>query len=441
MLRRFQNYCRSHRLHDEGSRWLLAVSGGIDSMSLAHLCYESGWACGVAHCHFGLRAADADADEAFVGQWAHEHGMPFFSIRFDTRKYAAAKHLSVQMAARELRYAWFEELRASQHYTAIAVAHHADDSAETVLLNLARGTGVKGLCGMAPKNGAVVRPLLFATRREVAAYAAARVLPYREDASNAKTDYARNRIRHNVVPELQKINPSATESILQTARHLRQSYAVIEAEREKIVGRCVTCRNGDVHITIAALKETPCVEFWLFEILQPFHFSGAVVHELAGALDGQPGKRFYSPTHEAIKDRATIIVAPIAENRNDNDVTQIDRGCRATTSPIALRLDYRLNTPLFVPSRERTTATLAADRLQFPLTLRRRRDGDVFQPFGMNGFKKVSDFLIDEKTPRHEKDRQYVLLSGDDIVWLIGRRIDERYRVTDDTKEILIVEC
>jgi tRNA(Ile)-lysidine synthase len=438
VLQRFQWHCAAYGWPGDNGRWLLAVSGGVDSMTLAHLCYHSGWETGIAHCNFSLRGCDSDGDEQFVKQWAQQHAIPFFSIRFDTKHYAAAHGISTQMAARTLRYEWFEKIRATQHFSGIVTAHHADDNAETILLNLTRGTGLKGLCGMQPVSGYIVRPLLFATRRDIAAYAAANGITYREDASNATTGYARNRIRHNVLPELQKINPSLTESLQQTACHLSQACRVIEGEREKVIEKCCSFAGNEMRISIAALKATPQGDFWLFEILQQYHFPGTVAQEVAKALDAQAGKRFYSPTHVLVKDRESLIIALLPEAKRYDEFF-ITADCKAFSAPIAMRFERRRNDTGFVPSRERNVANLAAEKLKFPLTLRLWRDGDTFRPFGMKGMKKVSDFLIDEKVPLHEKAQQYVLLSGADIVWVAGRRIDERYKVTDGTKEILII--
>ncbi|MDR1406268.1 MAG: tRNA lysidine(34) synthetase TilS [Prevotellaceae bacterium] len=437
-LQRFQRYCAVHGLPGSRNRWLLAVSGGLDSMTLAHLCHSSGWKTGIAHCNFSLRGSDSDGDEQFVQQWARQHAIPFFSIRFDTRRHAETNGISIQMAARTLRYEWFEELCAAHDFAGTVTAHHADDNAETLLLHLTRGTGLRGLCGMQPVGERIVRPLLFAARKEIAAYAAGNNIAWREDASNATTAYARNRIRHNVFPELQKINPSLTESLRQTACHLAQACRVIDGEREKIMEKCCSFSDNEMHISIAALRSVPQYDFWLFEILQPCHFSGTVAKEIAGALDAQAGRRFYSPTHALIKDRDTLIVTllPDAERREAIVITE---NCRTLSTPVALHFERRQHGKDFTPSGEKQVAHLAAEKLKFPLTLRLWRDGDAFKPFGMTGMKKVSDFLIDEKVPLHEKARQYVLVSDGDIVWVVGRRMDERYKITDSTKEILTV--
>ncbi|MDR0667685.1 MAG: tRNA lysidine(34) synthetase TilS [Prevotellaceae bacterium] len=439
MLQRFQRYCATHRLRRADSRWLVAVSGGIDSMTLAHLCHAGGVPIGVLHCHFGLRGAESDDDALFVEQWADARRIPFFCARFDTQRYAAAHALSTQMAARELRYAWFEEMRQTHAYTDIAVAHHADDNAETLLINLLRGTGLKGLCGMMPVNGRIIRPLLFATRREIGEYARQNHIAYREDRTNAGNDYVRNQIRHRVIPELQKINPAATAHIVAAAGRLTQARRALATEKDKIANACGSrTAAGEVRISIAALKATPHYAFWLFEWLQDYHFPSAVTTDVVDALDGQAGKRFYSPDHLLVKDRDELIITPLAPPPVAGEQA-IEKDCRGITQPLPLRFEYRATGADFVLPRGKHTACLAADKLQFPLRLRPWRAGDAFVPFGMKGRKKVSDFLIDEKMPRHRKASQYVLTSGADVVWLVGRRIDDRYRITPATAEALVI--
>ncbi|MDR2362598.1 MAG: tRNA lysidine(34) synthetase TilS [Prevotellaceae bacterium] len=443
MFQRFQSYCTTHRLYAAKSRWLVAVSGGVDSMTLAHLCHAAGLMMGVAHCNFGLRDEESDGDALFVEQWANAHGIPFFSARFDTKQYAATHGLSTQMAARKLRYEWFEETRRTHGFTDIAVAHHSDDNAETVLINLLRSTGIKGLCGMQPVNGRIIRPLLFATRREIMEYALQNHIAYREDRTNANNDYARNRIRHTIMPELQKINPAATANILATADNLLQACHVLATEKERIAATCCSRTDTDVRISIIALKAVPHYPFWLFELLQDYRFSGVVTNSIIAALDGQSGKRFYSVSHALIKDRGELIITPLSHMPTAHlpaiAERYIERNYRAITRPLLLRFDYRTIAADFVIPRNTNTACLAADKLLFPLLLRPWRKGDVFVPFGMNGYKKVSDFLIDEKVSLHEKAEQYVLVSGADIVWLVGRRIDERYKITPATDEALVV--
>ena len=335
MLQRFQRYCATHRLRRADSRWLVAVSGGIDSMTLAHLCHADGIPMGVLHCNFGLRGAESDGDALFVEQWADARRIPFFCARFDTQRYAEAHALSTQMAARELRYAWFEDMRRTHAYTDIAVAHHADDNAETVLINLLRGTGLKGLCGMQPVSGRIIRPLLFAARREIDEYARQNHIAYRDDRTNAGDDYVRNQIRHRVMPELQKINPAATERIVAAAGRLTQASRALATEKDKIAAACIARTAGETRISIAALKATPHYAFWLFEWLQYYRFPSAVTAAVVNALDGQAGKRFYSPDHLLIKDRDELIITPLPPPGAGEQA--IEKDCRSIAQPLPLR--------------------------------------------------------------------------------------------------------
>ena len=407
-------------------------------MVLSHLCWSGGLNIGIAHCNFALRGAESDADEIFVKHWAQERQIPFFSIRFNTKEHAAERGISTQMAARDLRYAWFEEIRHTYNYTAIAAAHHADDNAETLLLNLARGTGLKGLCGMQPVNGYIVRPLLFATRKEIITYATEQAIAYREDSTNATTEYARNRIRHNIIPELQKINPAVVDSMQQTASHLSQAYSVIETAHEKLEKELCTRVGNEWHISIEKLKQTAHSEFWLFEFLQPYNFTGTIIKNISLALDEQAGSRFYSNTHEIIKDRASLIVVPLAATTNTAPLL-IDSDCKKITEPLSLQFESCRNDEHFELQKNTNSASIDFDKLTFPLTLRLWKEGDTFTPLGMKGAKKLSDFLIDEKVPLHKKSQQYVLLSANDIVWVVGRRINEHYKVGNTTKKILVI--
>ena len=438
LLSRFQRYCTEHNLYRGDSKWLLAVSGGIDSMVLAHLCLSSKFNFAIAHCNFGLRGNESNGDEDFVKTWAQNHNIPFFVNRFDTKNYATEQGISTQMAARDLRYAWFKELCETKNYSQLAVAHHADDNAETLLINLSRGTGLKGLCGMQAISGQIVRPLLFATRQEIVEYANENNIAYREDSTNATTDYARNRIRHEVIPSLQKINSSVTDSILQTACHITQAYRMIADERERIAEKVYTTIGNETHISITALKEIPHYDFWLYELLQAFNFSGAIVGDILKALEGQAGKCFRSDTHELTKDRTTLIIVPYLLSKNIEKIV-IEKNCETISTPIKLQFSYLKNDNNFVLQKSKNIACLDCEKLQFPLVVRLWKNGDSFIPLGMKGVKKVSDFLIDEKIPLHKKSRQYVLVSEENIVWVVGQRIDERYKITEKTTEILII--
>ena len=438
MYTQFLKYSQEKKLFSPGEKILLAVSGGVDSMVMSHLFSRSGIQAGVAHCNFCLRGKESDEDELFVKQWAGTQGMPFFGRGFDAKSYAATQGVSTQMAARTLRYAWFNELLDTQDYDKIAVAHHADDNVETVLLNLIRGAGLKGMCGMAPANNRLIRPLLFATREQISRYAAGNSIAYREDRSNQSDDYARNYIRHHVTPELKTLNPSLAGTFRHNSAYLTQAWCILEEMVKKNKAAWCVRHHNKWHIDIKALQQTAAPDFWLFELLQDFRFNSAQTADVARALDEQPGKHFFSDTHELVKDRDHLIICLRSETGNDiNQIFEIQNADTHLTRPIDLTLaqqPYHHTSPL---PQDEHIACLDAGKLRFPLTVRLWQKGDAFIPLGMKGKKKLSDFFIDQKIPVPYKRQQWVILSGDDIVWLVGHRLDERYKVTPQTKHIV----
>ena len=399
---------------------ILAVSGGVDSMVMASLFVTSSYKkLAIAHVNFKLRGADSDADEALVRRWAEAFEIPFYVQRFDTQSYAKERGLSVEMAARALRYTWFEQLRQELEADYIAVAHHANDHAETILLNLTRGTGIRGLCGIPDRRGAIIRPMLHFGRAQIEAYARKRQIPYREDVTNALCDFARNRIRHTVLPELAKINPRVVEQLGEDALHLREAHAILEEALEK--KRADWCREeGEaLFLQIEKISKEPHAAYWLFELLRPYGFGSGQMDQVMDTLQAQPGRRVFSSTHILYKDRALLALFPREQE-----------GALPKVKTLFFdRSSYSLQ-------KKSEIAALNADKLQIPLVLRKWREGDRFIPYGMKGFKKVSDFLTDLKLPLWEKERQWVLCSGADIVWVAGRRIDDRYKVDGATQSV-----
>ena len=417
---------------------LLAVSGGVDSMVMSHLFHRCGIQAGIAHCNFRLRGKESDDDEAFVKQWANRQGMPFFARGFDTKRHAAAQGVSTQMAARTLRYNWFNELLDTQGYDKIAVAHHADDNVETVLLNLVRGTGLKGVCGIAPVNNRLVRPLLFATREQISHYAAENDIACREDRSNVSDDYARNYIRHHVTPALKTLNPSLAGTFRHNSEYLTQACCLLAEMVKKNKAAWCVHRHDEWHIDLKALQQTAAPGFWLFELLQDFAFNSAQIADIARALEEQPGKRFFSATHELVKDRDRLIICrksrPENEPNRHFDIRQTDTHL---THPVDLTLEQQQYHHALPLPQDKHIACLDAGKLRFPLTLRPWQQGDAFIPLGMKGKQKLSDFFVNHKMPLPHKRQQWVILSGEDIVWLVGQRLDDRYKVTPHTKNIV----
>ncbi|MBO5771506.1 MAG: tRNA lysidine(34) synthetase TilS [Alistipes sp.] len=435
----FERYNSRHNLFSHDDRILLTVSGGVDSMVMLDLFTRAGYNIGVAHCNFGLRGVESDEDQLLVEAEAVRRGVAIYNKRFDTEAEMERTGESMEMAARRLRYEWFDALAAEHHYTKIAIAHHVDDSIETFFINLLRGTGLRGLTGIHFRREQFIRPLLFASRKEIHEYAITHHIPFREDSSNNSTKYLRNKIRLGLVPMIREINPSFTSLMRGNLYRLTDAQRFIDVAIETI--RESVLHRGDNNIDrieVGAIDHALPRDFVIYSLLNSsYGFKGDVVEALCKALDaGECGKRFYSRDAVACIDRGDIVVAPIAD----------DDDCSTTISADELRCYCGGSVLMFshtdidnIGSLNHPTdvALLDEERLTYPLTLRRWREGDSFIPFGMVGRKKVSDYLTDRKMSVVEKRRQFVLLSGDDIVWLVGHRIDDRYRVGDRTENIL----
>ena len=436
MKNRFLNYITENSLPEPGSDILIAVSGGIDSMVLAHLIKDCGYSAGIAHCNFNLRGRESDDDELFVRDYAKKNGALFHSIRFNTEKYAAEKRISIQMAARDLRYEWFEKIRQEFNYQYIAVAHNLNDNAETTLINLTRGTGLAGLTGMQPITGKIFRPLLFASRREIVQYAEENNISFREDSSNASTKYVRNSIRHSVIPELEKINPSFLYSLSDTARHLTDYESIVNILTEEFIRRAIKNEGEVVRVKINEFKTVNYNSVLLLNIFGEYGLTPAMVGELIKLFGGNTGAIMKTGTHRFIKNRNELIITFLPDNsvslRTFKNITQLKKSgiFSVNISPYSKENKF---------SKEKNTAYFDADVLRFPVTLRSWKQGDSFTPFGMDGTKKISDFFTDLKYSIADKEKALVLESNGLIVWIAGERIDNRFRVSDKTKRVLIL--
>ena len=427
-------YIEKYQLLEESCPVLVGLSGGADSIALLTLLVKLGYSCIAAHCNFHLRGEESMRDERFAEEYAKTLQVPFLKTDFDTEQYAAANHLSIEMAARELRYNWFEEKRSETGAQAIAVAHHRDDSVETVLMNLVRGTGIRGMSGIRPKNGYVVRPLLCVTRKEITAWLDARNISYVTDSTNLSDAYTRNFIRLRVLPLLEDINPSVRTAIARTADHLSAAEAVYMHVVEQAKAEVLDEGN---RISIPALMHYPSPDAILYELLKAYNFSRTVSEDIYAALEGEPGKQFFSPTHRLVKDRDYLLLSSIETKPEQTYVLSGNE--EKWVGPVELSFNKVVISENFHIRKDKNIAYFDYDKLAFPLTLRTWKDGDWFIPFGMKGRKKLSDYFSDRKFSRFEKERVWLLCSGNDIIWIVGERPDNRYSIGSATKCALIV--
>jgi tRNA(Ile)-lysidine synthase len=435
MLPEFLHFIEKEKLFNKNTKLLVAVSGGIDSVCLAHLLHLSGFNFAIAHCNFKLREEESNQDENFVKLLAEEWGVPCYTKQFDTELYAQTHKINIQMAARELRYEWFAQLKEKYGFDKIVTAHHKEDSIETFFINLFRGSGTSGLKGISITNKAIVRPLLFALRKDIVKHIQAFKLEYREDSSNASKKYLRNKIRQDLIPQIQQIDEKAIGGIVQSMLHLKKENELllylIKKELQEYIGE-----EKGFSINIEKLKQHPHADVLLFYALKEYNFNQDIVSDI---LQSElSGKQFYSWSHKAILNRAWLELIPI--ERNDVVTSLfIQKDCAEIISPLPMRF-FMLKKEELSISADRKKAFLDADKLAWPLQLRKWQAGDSFKPLGMKGSKKVSDFLIDEKISLAEKEKTFVLCSNNCIVWLAGHRIDEDYKVKENTTNILVVQ-
>lgn len=438
LLDEFEKYVAENELFTHDDKVLLTVSGGVDSMVLMSLTAAAGYNFGVAHCNFQLRGKESDEDEVLVEREAKRLGVEFFNKRFDTTAEMERTGESMEMAARRLRYQWFRELCDEHGYTVIAIAHHVNDSIETFFINMLRGTGLRGLTGITNHVGRIVRPLMFTNRKDIHDYAVAHRIPFREDSSNRSTKYLRNKVRIGLIPMLKEITPQFTTIMRRNVSRLSQAQDFITSAMN-IIKRDVIEHSGDIHtIKVSNINSSLPRNFVIYEILSSeYGFKGDVVDALCHALDNNStGRRFYSREWVAVVDRGNIVVSTILDT-DDCEVGVERNTLRSYVGGSVLYYQYCDIDFVDTLDLGENVALIDADKLRYPLRLRRWHDGDWFQPLGMSGRKKISDYLIDKKVSMAEKNRQFVLLSGDDIVWVVGRRLDDRFAITKRTERVL----
>lgn len=432
---KIRQYIISNNLLKDGADVIVGLSGGADSTALLKVLLTLGYRCTAVHCNFHLRGAESDRDQQFVTELCSRLGIRLEVCHYDTESYARQHGISIEMAARELRYADFNRIMQERQASAVCIAHHRDDSVETLLLNLIRGTGLRGLTGIKPVNGNIIRPLLCVSRTEIEQWLTETGQPYVTDSTNLETDYTRNKIRNQLLPLMRTINPDADNAINTTSQHLQQAYTVYNDAMDQAR---VRVSDGNT-ISIPELKRLPSPQAFLFELLSPLGFNSAQINDVWASVDSQPGTRFLSATHQIIKGRDNFTISPVSEVDSTYMTVSLTPGT-AVTLPDGRRLTVS-SAPAGTPiSHDPSTATFDAAQLtDSTVTIRRWHEGDRFVPFGMKGSKLVSDLLTDCKVSPACRENQLVATMGNDIIWVLGIRSSNRHRVSSRTATQLIL--
>lgn len=431
MLGNIEKHIATHLPFLKRKKVLIAISGGLDSVVLAKLFHELEYSMAFAHCNFQLRGIESDEDETFVKALAKKWNVEVFVKKFETEAYASQQKLSIQMAARNLRYEWFQQIAAKFQYDYILTAHHQDDALETFLINLSRGTGIDGLTGIPEKNENIVRPLLPFTRNVIHAYAEKNKLPWREDSSNASTKYVRNKIRHEIVPLLKDLHPTFMENFQATQQHLQESKIIIHDAIKKLRKKSIEkISEGNYQIEIEALQTLSEPKAYVYELLKEFGFNEW--NDVIELLNGQSGKQLFSANYRLIKDRSHLLIQKRSE-KEEVSVFYITNSESIIKTPIRLHIEEVTR----ITDTGKNVLYIDKEMLKFPLIVRKWKNGDYFYPIGMRGKKKLSKYFKDEKYSLIDKEDQWLLCNENDIVWVIGKRSDDRYKLTKPTNTII----
>ncbi len=450
LLSSFKQFIKTENLFAEKDQLLLAVSGGVDSVVLCELCRQAGYRFTIAHCNFQLRGEESEADEEFVATLAKKYGITFFVKKFDTEKYVAENKTSIQVAARELRYQWFDELlnkmraapqpkgqsspRRGAGGLLLLTAHHADDNLETILMNFFKGSGINGLKGILPKQKHVIRPLLFASKEDILAYAKQNNLSYREDSSNSSDKYTRNYFRNQLIPGIEKVFPQAKENLLNNANRFREINTIYESAMEQIMQKLLVPQGSEIHIPVLKLLKTPALKTVIYEIIKAFDFTAHQVQAVEKLLRSESGKYVESGTHRILRNRKWIIIAPLQQEAGKQYlVKEEDNNIVFPKGTLVLA---KQDQPGKI-SNDANLAQLDSRHIQYPLLLRKWKKGDYFYPLGMPHKKKIGRFLTDLKYSLTARENVWVLESNKKIIWVLGIRIDDRFKITASSRATL----
>ncbi|MFK5854572.1 MAG: tRNA lysidine(34) synthetase TilS [Bacteroidota bacterium] len=441
MINRFKKYIRENKLIQSGDSILLAVSGGIDSVVMLDLFDKAGINYAIAHCNFKLRDNESDEDEMFVRQLAHNYDVDIFVTVCKAADYAKTNGLSIQESARDLRYSWFNKVCLHNNYSLVAVGHNQDDNIETFFINLFRGAGIKGLKGIPVKRNNIIRPLLFATRSEIIVYAKDNNITFREDSSNSSDYYLRNKIRHHLIPKIEDISPGFANTAKKSIDNLVEADLLLESViKDKKEQLFVINSDSTVQISISEIRNLIPTSVWMYYLLSGFGFIRQITDAICISIESSDkiGSRFSSTDYELLIDRDNLIIRS-KENKTPRERINITSVQSELTHPMKMVMENKVNTSNFIFNNSKKIAYFNMDKLSFPLTMRPWEVGDRIIPFGMSGSKLVSDILIDHKVNTFEKENTFVLISNKKIIWVIGYRTSNEFRVKKSTKDIYVI--
>ncbi len=434
-----KEYIISKKLIQKGDKILVAISGGMDSVVLTELLYLLKYNISLAHCNFHLRGEESNKDEAFVKKLATKLNLKLHIKHFDTETFAKENSYSIEEAARLLRYNWFEEIRHKNSLDYIATAHHLDDKIETFFINITAGTGIRGIRSIKEKNNNIIRPLLFAKRRDIENYVNKNNIEYRTDKSNFETKFIRNKFRHEILPKFSDINPSFQETMSKNFDIFSNIEKIYDNYIDNSSKKVVSYKNGLVYINLKKLLKEIVPETLLFEIIKKYGFNYSQTSDILQFEDNiQSGKQFFSKKYRLLINREDLIISKISEV--NNDIFYIEENQNRIDKPITLKLGIIKNNKNFKLIKDKKIAYFDADKIKFPLKIRTRKNGDFFHPFGMNGKKLISDYFTDIKLSTFEKESSYLLLSENNIIWVIGLRTDNKFKITNETKNVLVIQ-